>query len=122
MYDKYSQNIKISSGKYNHERDYWLNKLSGELVIESFPYDYSQPKASSKSEIIKFKVPDKIFKKIFNMSRKAQSMQYIRFYLLVSSICYVNLPGANSSCVAFYTQTKGGRRIFKSSFGFKNSG
>ncbi len=35
-----AQNIILSSGKFNTEREYWLNKLSGNISGVSFPYDF----------------------------------------------------------------------------------
>jgi amino acid adenylation domain-containing protein len=38
--NQYDENRAIAAGHHNKERDYWLEKLSGELVKSTFPYDH----------------------------------------------------------------------------------
>lgn len=40
----------IASGKYGRERDYWLEKLSGELTRGCFPYDHHRKEAAGAAE------------------------------------------------------------------------
>ena len=41
-----SSDAAIASGQFVKEREYWLNKLSGELIKSYFPYDYNKTKTT----------------------------------------------------------------------------
>ena len=37
--NNYNDEIKIAAGQFTKEEDYWLNQLSGDLVVSRLPYD-----------------------------------------------------------------------------------
>ncbi|NIM11725.1 MAG: amino acid adenylation domain-containing protein [Candidatus Aminicenantes bacterium] len=41
-----SRDASIASSQFAKEREYWLNKLSGELIKSYFPYDYNKTKTT----------------------------------------------------------------------------
>ena len=47
--DKESQKIAIASHQNIKEKEFWLNKLSGEPVKSCFPYDYKGKKGYLKN-------------------------------------------------------------------------
>ncbi|MCX7923870.1 MAG: amino acid adenylation domain-containing protein [Clostridia bacterium] len=85
--DKYSQNLILSSGKFDNEKNYWLDKLSGEITINTFPEDYSYTKDErGKKESISFCLPDTTSGKIISMSNNSD---YGTFMVLLSGVMYL---------------------------------
>jgi hypothetical protein len=59
----------VISHQFKKEEDYWLKKLSGELVKTSFPYDYKRLSANeTKTDRIKFNIPGSLFPKLMKLS------------------------------------------------------
>ncbi|WP_066501702.1 non-ribosomal peptide synthetase [Abyssisolibacter fermentans] len=72
------------ASKYNNEKEYWINKLSGELKETSFPYDFKQTKISDyKTDIKKFRLNGELFSKIMWLSNESDHRLYI---LLVTGL------------------------------------
>jgi tyrocidine synthetase-3 len=74
-----SQHLLISTGKFDKEKKYWLEKLSGELLISGFshPYDCQYIDSTStqflrpnenKRENITFVLPDEVYHKLLYIS------------------------------------------------------
>lgn len=62
MGNKISQKIMISSGKFDEEKKYWLNKLSGELTLSSFSNNYpNMDFAQNKREKVTFYFPAEVY-------------------------------------------------------------
>ena len=56
--------LMVAARQLEHEREYWRNKLSGELIKTSFIYDFKPTKSkediwSNHNEILKFEIPGK---------------------------------------------------------------
>ena len=54
--------VAVISHQLKKEEDYWLKKLSGELVKSIFPYDYKRLNANeTKTGRMKFEIPGQLF-------------------------------------------------------------
>jgi amino acid adenylation domain-containing protein len=62
--NNYSDLIAVAANQNVKERDFWLNKFSGELVKSSFPYDNNvKNMAGGKIERVKFKIIGELYSK-----------------------------------------------------------
>jgi len=60
-YRKKSEDITIAAGQSLKEKNYWLDKLSGELLKSIFPYDYMEPAGKKiKSSTLKFQFSENL--------------------------------------------------------------
>lgn len=78
--DKYTQNIVLQSGKYNKERDYWLNKLKGEVIMGEFPADFKRS-GEKKYENQKCIISGDTFQKL----KEITSLSDLAMYMMVLS-------------------------------------
>jgi amino acid adenylation domain-containing protein len=90
MEEKIVQNLIALSGEFDNERDYWKEKLSGELSFSTFPYDYAKkeqgqltPRHRGK---ISFELPEEVNKKMMEMVNHSD---FGVFLLLVTGLSYV---------------------------------
>jgi amino acid adenylation domain-containing protein/non-ribosomal peptide synthase protein (TIGR01720 family) len=67
----YTDQQIIAANQNMKERDYWLEKLSGEFEKTIFPYDNRKPIAESKLSLdsVKFKLSGELFSRLINLSR-----------------------------------------------------
>jgi bacitracin synthase 3 len=72
-----SQNVLIAAGQNLKEREYWLNKLSGELVKNHFPYDCKKNGDELKRNTVKIKLPDVLFDRITKISKGSDYTAYV---------------------------------------------
>jgi len=82
MFDKnYSDQLTIAAGEKVKERQYWLNKLSGEIVKTSFPYDYKKKDIISTDkraiDEVKFEVTRELYSKLMKLSKNADQTLYV---------------------------------------------
>ncbi len=69
MSEKMSKKAIIVGNQYAKEKEYWLDKLSGELIKTSFPFDYKKnDKNEFNVERIEFELSDQIYKKLMKIS------------------------------------------------------
>ncbi len=63
--------LSIASSQYSRERDYWLDKLSGELIKSSFPYDFLGKKDFSElqSEVMEFTFSSPLTGRLMGLSK-----------------------------------------------------
>jgi amino acid adenylation domain-containing protein/non-ribosomal peptide synthase protein (TIGR01720 family) len=85
LLDKHSQNIVVSSGEYEEEKKYWLEKLAGGIHIDGFPVNNEQPNGYTKASL-KCTVPNEIFKRIVHLSNNSE---YAGYLILLSGIKYL---------------------------------
>jgi tyrocidine synthetase-3 len=94
MGNVYSQQVLISTGRFDKEKKYWQEKLSGELVVSGFfhPYRYRYIDSTSapslrqdenRRENITFVLPDDIYHKLLHISNGAD---LAIFLLLLSGL------------------------------------
>ncbi len=66
---KYSDELVIIANQNVKEREYWLNRLSGELVKSSFPYDHRKGIGDEYSmDSLEFRFPGALFSKLTKLS------------------------------------------------------
>lgn len=81
------QNIMLSGGDFNEERDYWLDKLSGELTVSGFPSDMPRPPVySAEREVGTFTLGEDISKIIYGI---CNSSKFGIFIVLLSGVSYL---------------------------------
>ncbi len=63
--------LSIASGQYGKERDYWLEKLSGELIKSHFPYDFRDKKDTGAPvpDTVEFTLPPPLAARLTNMCK-----------------------------------------------------
>ncbi|NIM10485.1 MAG: AMP-binding protein, partial [Candidatus Aminicenantes bacterium] len=68
-----SKDATIASGQFFKERDYWLNKLSGELIKSYFPYDHSKTKTTDslivKKDSVATSFPGDVSSRLMKLAR-----------------------------------------------------
>lgn len=71
MYQTGSGEKIALSSQYAIERDYWLNKLSGELVLSTFPYDNQRKKLKKPNLVVEnFIFSEELSARLLKMSRE----------------------------------------------------
>ncbi|MCU0288698.1 MAG: AMP-binding protein, partial [Acidobacteria bacterium] len=87
--DAYSQNILLSAGKFSEEKNYWLDKLSGDFRWGSLPVDSvdfrgqakkagpSPPSAVCKREIVEVTIPANSSREIVHIVNRSPHGLYI---------------------------------------------
>ena len=74
MFEKnYSSDMAAAASQYYKERDYWLEKLSGELVKTTFPIDLKAPGKKRKIEAVPLRFPGQVVEKLLWMSNESDS-------------------------------------------------
>jgi amino acid adenylation domain-containing protein len=69
----FAREVSFDGNQYTKEREYWLNKLSGELVKKSFPYDRDIMGGNGRKikqqdvDCLTFRFPRKLFSKLLNV-------------------------------------------------------
>ena len=75
---------EIAAGQNTKERDYWLNKLSGDHERSSFPFDTGKrPAGEHVNESVKFKFPEELFSKLIKLGKGSD---YTLHIILVSAV------------------------------------
>ena len=65
-----SQDVAPDNRQIAKAKKYWMDKLSGELVGNSIPYDFARTGIYKyKNDTFKFRFPDEVFSKLVNLSR-----------------------------------------------------
>ncbi len=72
--------LMLIANQYGKEKEYWLNKLSGELLKTSFPYDYKKTRYDQ-PEInkVSFQLSGELYSKLMWLSNES----YHRLYLIL---------------------------------------
>jgi tyrocidine synthetase-3 len=66
---RYSERLVIVANQNIKERDYWLNKLSGDLVKSSFPYDRPEKVGEFPIDTLEFRLPDELYQQLIKLSK-----------------------------------------------------
>ncbi|MGD2085119.1 MAG: condensation domain-containing protein [Candidatus Aminicenantes bacterium] len=71
--------LVIAANEKIKERDYWSNKLSGEVVMSSFPYDYRENDRNNNRniEVFKFKFNRELDLKLISLSNHSDQTLYV---------------------------------------------
>lgn len=83
-----SEEIAIAAGESFKEREYWLNKLSGDPVRSYFPYDFKGvPTAASHLESLSFELTGENFSRLLKISNQSDS----RLHMVLAAVLVVLL-------------------------------
>ncbi|QGQ96125.1 amino acid adenylation domain-containing protein [Paenibacillus psychroresistens] len=87
MIDKYTQNLMMSSGRFEKEKEYWLNKLNGTYTFASLPADFSYPSnVNYNLESINCILPSKVSEKMLSISNHSNQGLFIILLACVAGI------------------------------------
>ncbi len=65
----YSQDAAIAAGQFRKEQDYWLKKLSGELVKTGFPYIHIKKESQGyQFDSVRFKLSQALYERLNQLS------------------------------------------------------
>lgn len=68
----------LAADQYNNEKEYWLNKLSGELQKTCFPSDAPGPgEGIQRQEAKHFQLPGQLYERLVTISNKSDSRLHI---------------------------------------------
>lgn len=87
----------VGNIKFEKEKNYWLNKLSGELVKSYFPYDYSSVNdgyKNFKDKSINFRLPDDLFLELSRLSRSSD----VNLHIVLMAIVNILLNKYTDNC------------------------
>jgi amino acid adenylation domain-containing protein/non-ribosomal peptide synthase protein (TIGR01720 family) len=74
----YYDKLMVAASEKVKEKKYWLNKLSGEIVKSSFPYDFRKKNTDKCSiEVVTFKFTGKLFSKLMQLSNNNHQALYV---------------------------------------------
>ncbi len=79
---KHLDQLRIAASRKVRERDYWLDKLSGELVKSGFPYDYKTSDSADKSfEAVNFNLTKEISSSLIKLSTGSD----VRLFIILAA-------------------------------------
>lgn len=85
--DNFKENIMLTSGKFKEEKEYWLDKLSGDFTIGSFPTDFKKVDSQQHNKcILNFKLSDNASKGLLGISNNSDVGLYM---ILLCGIKYL---------------------------------
>lgn len=85
--DSISENIMLMSGKFKKEKEYWIDKLSGDFIISSFPSDFKKDYFSRHNKsVFSCKLPENVGKELINISNKSDLGLYM---ILICGVSYL---------------------------------
>ncbi|WP_171630456.1 condensation domain-containing protein [Paenibacillus plantarum] len=79
MINKSTENIIISSGKYEHERMYWLNALDEKMRLSAFPQEDYNSSILSVDSSYHYKFPKKLSSKLLMLCNQSESASFMVF-------------------------------------------
>ncbi|WP_010248518.1 non-ribosomal peptide synthetase [Acetivibrio cellulolyticus] len=69
MKDNFFKDVLLTTGKLAEAKKYWMDKLSGELIKTSFPYDCKTSKGSKgETNVLNFILPEDLSKRLLKLS------------------------------------------------------
>jgi len=75
---------KIAANQRLDERDYWVNKLSGDIVKSSFPYDSKKRAGDYKKDSIQFEFSKELFSKLIRLSNGSDPRLHMVFVAVLT--------------------------------------
>jgi amino acid adenylation domain-containing protein len=81
---QYSE-LAITASRKTKEKNYWLNRLHGDLIENAFPYDYWENKGDKlKMRVVRFDLPGEISARALNLSKNSLLRLHVLLVALVS--------------------------------------
>ncbi len=88
--------IKIAAGQYTKEEDYWLNKLSGELEVSTFPFDNRNVDGYTAGKV-EYEIPVELGLKILRLSNESHPRLFM--VLVAGLVVLLNKYSGNSDII-----------------------
>lgn len=86
----FSKKVSLAADEYGEEKNYWLDKLAGELIKTTFPYDFYSPEIKElgkveieKTAAVEMKFPTGLCSKLLKISKKSD---YTLHMILVAGV------------------------------------
>lgn len=77
----------IFAGRYGKEKEFWLKKLSGDIVSTAFPVDFSVPNNKADDpDFVEFPLKGEIFEKLIKLSNKSDVRLHM---ILVTALVFL---------------------------------
>jgi non-ribosomal peptide synthetase component F len=94
-----SVNLKDVEDQLSAERDYWLRKLSGELVVTSLPLDYERPGVFARhKEAVRIRVDEEVGETLAKLCGDRESLAFAVF-LSALKLCLFRYNGVEDIVV-----------------------
>jgi amino acid adenylation domain-containing protein len=98
--NNYSDLIAVAANQNVKERDFWLNKFSGELVKSSFPYDNNvKNMAGGKIERVKFKITGELYSKCINACKGTDHALHMFFMAVLVVLLHKYMYDDNNDII-----------------------
>ena len=87
-----SREATFAAAQHTKERDYWLKKLSGELIKSHFPFDHKENVNKSnlrRLDTETFRIPGDALPRLIQLSNNSESKVYI-ILVTVLMLCFAH--------------------------------
>jgi len=74
---EFTGKMALAASRYGKERDYWLDKLSGEPIKTSFPYDNELTPKEYRLETVNLHLDDSLSEKLIKLGKQSNYMVHI---------------------------------------------
>ncbi|WP_167957204.1 non-ribosomal peptide synthetase [Anaerosporobacter faecicola] len=93
------RNYSISSKEFEQAKEYWLNKLAGNIEEVKIPYGHNKEMIGSASEEIMFTLSRKLDEKLTKLCKKSEILLYV-YTVAALKILLFRLSGVRDVCVS----------------------
>ena len=89
-HERLSRKMMAAAGQYTRERDYWLEKLAGEPVKTTFPYDYSPAeRTGSQPDTVPFTIDGDLFGQLLKLSNRSDVRLFVTLTTAVKVLLHI---------------------------------
>ncbi|NIM16726.1 MAG: amino acid adenylation domain-containing protein [Candidatus Aminicenantes bacterium] len=86
---KFSQELLLAANQNTKTRDYWFNKLSGNIVRSGFPYDsIKRTHKEDLKKIVTFTLPKELFTQLINITRGSDYTMHVILTAILKVLLY----------------------------------
>ncbi len=89
-----SNKLSDIAGKFENERNYWLEKLAGDLTKSSFPYEYRHTQEKGAPDVFEFDIEEGAFRELMNICKNSEHRMHL-FFLAILSILLKKYTGSS---------------------------
>ncbi len=83
-----SKKLIIAANQNLKEKSYWFNRLAGELVKSSFPYDCKNVSARRQRELVSFDLTGELFSKLMGLCKNSLPRLHITLAAALNALIY----------------------------------
>lgn len=70
----------VSSAQKAEEREYWIDKLAGDIQKSIFPYDKKGTVGEKSNQVIRFELPKEVYSRLYKISAGSEYKLYMLLY------------------------------------------